>query len=124
MFRQSVLYIALALLVVVFVIALGFLYLSGVGILYPKQLQIERQAVEQSKSFTDSHNMALTNMMLEYKTLDTQLTTTDDPELQSSIRKQQQAIVQTMCRMTATMAEGTVDPVIVGFLAQHGCSVY
>ncbi len=87
--------IVIALLVVVF------------AVVRPAILQIERQSVESSKSYTDSSNIALTNYIVQYNS-------------PNATEGQQKAIIGAMCEMTAKMASGTVSPQVTKFLAGHG----
>ena len=89
--------------------------------LYPVWLAYHRVSLEQSKSFTDSHNNMLETYVLEYSRLDTKIVS--DPESKPQYEAQQKALIEQMCQIKSTMGIGTINPDIVRFLATHGgCS--
>ena len=105
--------------VVLAIIALGILAINGT--IYPWWLSIQRQAVEQSKSFSDANNNMLQTYILEYSELDTKIAEADgNPALIPAYKAQQKAIVTKMCRQISTMSRNTVDPSTITWLNNKG----
>lgn len=107
------------IIVVVAIFAVAFTAINGT--LYPWWLSIQRRAVEQSKSFTDSNNNMLETYKLEYAKLDTKIAEANgDAGLTGAYEAQQKAIVEKMCREISTMAQGTVNPNTLSWLNSKG----
>lgn len=85
----------------------GAVALGYFAIVRPAQLAIERNAVEQSKSYNDASNIALSNYMVQY-------------ESPNATDGQQRAIINAMCEITLKMKPELVSPRVSKFLAQHG----
>jgi len=116
--KDAIKYSLIALLIVA-ILAVGTTALNGT--LYPWWLSIQRQSVEQSKSFTDSNNNMFESYMLEYSRLDVKIAEAQgDDTLTPAYRAQQKAIVGKMCRQISTMAQGTVNPNTLSFLSSNG----
>lgn len=96
-----------AVMIVVFlaIVILGIFTIQAA--LYPGWLSIERSGVEHSKSYIDSQNTALSNLIREYNGNQTN-------------EAQQSAILGQMCQMVNSMRPETVAPNINQFLASHG----
>jgi hypothetical protein len=123
--KQGFKYFGLTLLgIVIVLILLAFTEQGSMLVqrwIYPQQLQVQRIVVENSKSYTDSKNTQLMNLIKEYTALDSKIYEgTKDPLISSAYRSQQKAILNQMCYMLSTMAEGTVNPIIVRFISSNG----
>lgn len=106
-------------IVVISIFAVAFTALNGT--LYPWWLSIQRKAVEQSKSFTDSNNNMLESYMLEHSRLDTKIAEANGNTVIIQVYEaQQKAIVEKMCREISTMAQGTVNPNTISWLNSNG----
>ena len=92
----------LILATIVIVVSLGWF-----AFVRPAQLSIERDAVEQSKSYNDASNIALSNYMVEY-------------ESPNATDGQKKAIINAMCEMTLKMKADLVSPRVSKFLAKNG----
>jgi hypothetical protein len=104
---------------IIAILAFGILFLNGQ--LYPLWLSIQRQSVEQSKSFTDSNNTMLATYMLEYSRLDTKRATAgENTALVNTYKAQQNAILGKMCLEISTMTKNTVNPDVLRFLNSNG----
>jgi hypothetical protein len=89
--------------------------------IYPEWLNVQRSAVESSKSYTDSKNTALMNLLSEEFALDTKIAEAkDDKELVAVYKSQQKAIKNQVCQMVATMKQGTVSSAVTQFISQNG----
>jgi len=103
-------------------LVVGLLSAGYVGItkyVYPWWLQVQRESVKESQSFTDSTNIAMSNFIREYRALDTKIAEAgDNTELVKTYKAQQGAILTQMCKTRATMRE--VAPDTLQFLSQHG----
>lgn len=97
----------MAVIVVVFlaIVILGIFTIQAA--LYPGWLSIQRSGVEHSKSYIDSQNSALSNLIREYNGNQTN-------------EAQQAAILGQMCQTVNSMRPETVAPNINQFLANHG----
>jgi hypothetical protein len=117
-FKYSIL--GAVLLVIVFaIIAVGSMAINGT--LYPWWLSIQRKAVEQSKSFTDSNNNMLETYKLEYAKLDTKIAESQGNEdLIKAYKAQQVAVTDRMCRQISTMKKETVNPDTLSWLNSKG----
>ena len=103
-------------IIVVAVIALGGLIIySQLG---PRQVQIEREIVEGSKSYNDSSNIAIANYIAQYLNLDSKISETDNKEQQVVYRTQQKAIMNQICMQIKTMQ--VKAPSNLQFINQHG----
>ena len=109
-------YTLLALLIVA-ILSFGWLGISRV--VYPWWLSIQREAVEDSKSYTDSTNIAMANYIREYHSLDSKIAEAKgDQFLIAPYQAQQSAILNQMCQIKATMNDVAPDTQV--FLSQHG----
>lgn len=86
------------------IVAVGFIWFA---VLRPATLSVERRAVETSKSYNDSSNIALSNYIVQY-------------EASVATDGQKKAIINAMCEITLKMQKDLVIPRITKFLAQHG----
>lgn len=110
---------AVITVVVIAVLALGGLAVQRV--VYPWWLSVQREAVEESKSFTDANNNMLQAYMLEYSRLDTKIAEAQgNVELVAAYNAQQSAIVERMCRQISTMKRDTVNPTTIQWLNGKG----
>jgi hypothetical protein len=97
--------IAVVIVVVLAIVAIGIFTIQAA--LYPAWLSIERSGVEHSKSFIDSQNSAMSNLIREYNGNQTN-------------EAQQQAILAQICQLSGSMQPGTVASHITQFLSSHG----
>lgn len=111
-------------LVVLGVVALAIIAFGSMLIqekIYPWWLSVQRESVEESKSFTDSNNNMLQTYILEHSRLDTKVIEAgDDQGLVVAYKAQQRAIVEKMCRQISTMEKDTVNPDTLFWLNSHG----
>jgi hypothetical protein len=115
---DTIKYTLLGLLVVI-ILTIGITALNGS--LYPWWLSIQRKSVEQSKSFTDSNNVALENYMLEYSRLETKIVEAQgNKDFIKAYEAQELAIVTKMCTQISTMNKSTVNPDTISWLNSHG----
>lgn len=96
---------AVMIVIVLAIVALGVFTIQAA--LYPGWLSIQRTGVEHSKSFIDSQNTAMANLIREYNGNQTN-------------EAQQQAIMAQLCQMADTMQADTVAPNVSKFIAVHG----
>ena len=91
------------------------------SVLYPWWLSVQRESVENSKSYNDSRNSQLFTYMSEYKDLESKIAENESnlPAV-TAYRGQQGAILDSMCQIVGTMNSETVSPDIVAFLFQYG----
>lgn len=116
---RETLWMCFLVVLVVSILAVAFTALNGT--LYPWWLSIQRKAVEQSKSFTDSNNNMLEFYKLEYIRLDTKIAEAQGLDtITQAYRVQQKAIVGKMCTEISTMAQGTVNPNTLAWLNSNG----
>lgn len=97
----------MAVIIVVFlaIVALGIFTIQAA--LYPGWLSIQRSGVEHSKSYIDSQNAVLSNLIREYNGNQTN-------------EAQRAAILGQMCQAINSMQPETVAPNVNQFLANHG----
>jgi hypothetical protein len=115
---ETIKYTLLALLVIA-ILTIGTLALQGQ--LYPWWLAIQRQSVEQSKSFTDANNNMLATYILEHAALDTKtIEANDNAPVVAAYKAQQKAIVAKMCLQISTMDTNTVKPNTLTWLNNKG----
>lgn len=89
--------------------------------LYPAQLSFQRNAVEQSKSFTDSQNAQMVNSIQDYVRLDTKIVeAAGNDQLIASYKGQQRADKNSICKSIALMQPGTVSQDVLRWVAQTG----
>lgn len=107
MFNELSESVKLALVVVVFlaIVILGIFTIQAA--LLPGWLSIQRSGVEHSKSYIDSQNMALSNLIREYNSSQTN-------------EAQKASILGQMCQTINTMQPETVAQNVNQFLASHG----
>jgi len=96
---------AVMVVIILAILALGIFTINAA--LYPGWLSIQRSGVENSKSFIDSQNTALSNLIREYNGNQTN-------------EAQKAAILGQMCQSVNSMQPETVAPNINQFLASHG----
>jgi hypothetical protein len=110
---------AVITIIVVAVLAFGGLFIQRVA--YPWWLSIQREAVEESKSFTDANNNMLQAYVLEHSRLDTKIAEAQgETDLVVAYNAQQTAIVERMCRQISTMKRDTVNPNTIQWLNSNG----
>ncbi len=110
---------AVIALVIVAILAFGGLAIQRWA--YPWWLSIQRESVENSKSFSDANNNMLETYKLEYTRLDTKIAEAgDDANLTAAYRAQQNAIIEKMCRQISTMKKATVNPSTLTWLNSKG----
>ena len=97
--------LAAIIVVVLAILALGIFTINAA--LYPGWLSIQRSGVEHSKSYIDSQNTALSNLIREYNGNQTN-------------EAQRAAILSQMCQTVNTMQPETVTSNINQFLDSHG----
>jgi hypothetical protein len=117
---QIVLALVIVLLLTISLTAFG---MWQYGWVLPWQYQIERNAVKQSQSFTNSNNLQLSNLITQYNGLEIQVVRANSAGDASSVdayKSQERAIISQMCMEVSTMADGTVNSNITSFLSQHG----
>lgn len=108
-----------SLLVVVAVTVLGGGIYAFDRMVYPAWLSYQREMVEESKSFNDSTNIALSNYIREYNALEVKIAEAEgDSALTGPYKAQQKAILGQMCQVVVTMND--VAPDNRQFLAAHG----
>ena len=106
-------------LVLIAIVAAALFF--GWKYLYPETLAVRREAVEQSKSFTDSFNIALANYAHEYASLEVDIAKAGEGSpVAKAYEEQQGAILLQMCRMISTMKADTIAPDTLVFISQHG----
>jgi hypothetical protein len=116
---SSIIGITLLSLLVIAIFTVGITALNGS--LLPWWYSIQRHTVEQSKSFTDSHNNMLETYMLEYSRLDTKIAEAQGNEsIIVAYKAQQKAVVTKMCTLISTMSIETVNPNTLSWLNSHG----
>lgn len=86
----------------------------------PFHAQLERNTVEQSKSFTDSSNLAMVNAIQQYNAIEVSITQTKDQAEIGAYRAQQKALKNDICKTRATMKPDTVSADVNTWLASHG----
>lgn len=87
--------------------------------LLPAWLGVQRNAVENSKSYNDSRNTALTTSIQEYNALEVKVAEAKgDEALTDAYKAQQKAILNNMCQMVVSTKE--IAPNTQQFLAEHG----
>ena len=96
---------AVMIVIVLAIIALGVFTIQAA--LYPGWLSIQRSGVEHSKSYIDSQNGQLSNLIREYNGNQTN-------------EAQRAAILAQMCHAVNSMQPSSVAPNINQFLAGHG----
>lgn len=116
MTKSTVKALALTLLVIVVAIAS---YLLIARVVYPAWFAIQRESVEESKSFVDSSNIMLQTYMLEYARLDVNIAQSDAATAKA-YRGQQRAIINKMCSQVATMEPSTIQPSTMAWLTIKG----
>jgi len=114
---SEMLYWTVIAVVVLGILAFGTLFIQSK--VYPWWLEIQRNAVEESKSFVDSRNDGLITMRQEYLRLEEKAVAAPG-EVVPAYRAQQKAILDDMCQIVETMQPDTVATSINQFLALHG----
>lgn len=110
-----------AVIAVVVIAALSLGIMAVQQVVYPWWLSIQREGVENSKSFTDANNNMLETYRLEYFRLDTKIAESQgDAEIIAAYEAQQTAIIERMCRQISTMKKETVNPAILAWLNSKG----
>jgi len=107
--------------------ALGLLALivGGVfainAVVYPWWLRVQREGVEQSKSYNDSRNQMLFTYKDQYADLEVKIVDVNgNKDAVAAYRGQEKAILGSMCQLVGTMKTGTIAPDISAFLVEHG----
>lgn len=96
---------AVMIIVILAILTLGIFTLNAV--FYPGWLSIQRSGVEHSKSYVDSQNIALSNLIREYNS-------------ERTNESQKLAILGQMCQMVNSMQSETIAENINQFLVNHG----
>jgi hypothetical protein len=105
--------------IVLAIITLGSLFVQRVA--YPWWLSIQRESVENSKSFVDANNNMLETYKLEFSRLDTKIAEAKgDGKLIEAYEAQQKAILERMCKEISTMKIETVNPSTLTWLNSKG----
>lgn len=103
---------------VVLAILVGFGVWAG---LFPLGLAVQRNAVEQSKSYTDSTNTAMIMYMQDWQKLDTEIAKSEgNVFLIATYRGQQRSDINLICATKASMRPETVSSVVLQFISQNG----
>lgn len=121
MFKDSMsaVWVTIVLCVCVAIVVLAMFGLNA-G-LYPRWLGVQRNAVEESKSYVDSANSSLTTYAQEYRALDSKIAEADNnADVVATYKAQQKAIMNSMCQQIASMKANTISPVSSAFVAEHG----
>lgn len=103
-FVGGLLFWLIIVLIVIAIISAGAFYWNAY--FYPKWLGVQRNAVENSKSYVDSTNSAMMTYIQQYEALP------DSP--------QRTAVMNDLCQLYSTMKPDTVRPLIASFVAEHG----
>jgi hypothetical protein len=89
--------------------------------IYPEWLSVQRLSVESSKSYVDSNNLALSNLITEFVALDVKIMDAGGDQNSINVYKAQQgAIKNQMCQTVSKMKSGTVSPMTLQFISQNG----
>ncbi len=105
------------------IVLIAILAFGGFAInrtLYPAWMGVQREAVQQSKSFVDSTGTTLANLKTEHGRLQVKIAETEKPEAVAVYKAQQQQVVEQMCTIVATMDKSTVDRSIINFINEEG----
>ena len=104
------------------ILVIGIVAIIGIyALTYPTSLAIQRNAVEQSKSFIDSHNVQLENHKLEYSRLEVDIAHAGEDETSiAAYKAQQDAIIDMMCQLKSTMDVDTINPQTLTWLNSKG----
>jgi len=106
------------LIVAAFCVIVGGVFAFN-SVVYPAWLAYQRERVEESKSYNDSTNTALSNFIREYTVLDVKIAEAKgDQSLVGPYKAQQGAILTQMCSVYVTMND--VAPSNRSFIAEHG----
>ena len=105
-------------LVVVAVLSFGTFGINKV--LYPAQIAVQRDAVQESKSFVDSTNTTLGKLKMEHGRLQVKIAESDNPEVDATYKAQQNQVIEQMCTIMGTMDKATVDRSIASFISEEG----
>lgn len=103
--------------------ALAILIFGGIAIqryAYPMWIGVQRDAVQESKSFVDSTNSNLANLKTEHLLLQTKIVESEKPESIAAYKAQQEMVISQMCIIAGTMEDSTVSQDIRSFLAEKG----
>lgn len=104
-------------------IMLAILTFGGFGInkiLYPAQVQLQREVVQQSKSFVDSTNTSLINFKAEHGRLAVKIAESKNESAVAAYKAQQNQLIEQMCKISATMDKATIDRDVVNFINEKG----
>lgn len=114
---KQVVNVAIGIVVFISIIVAGIFALNSA--LLSAWLGVQRNAVENSKSFNDSRNTALTTFIQEYNALEVKVAEAKgDESLTSAYKAQQKAIFNNMCQMAVSTKD--IAPNTRQFLAEHG----
>lgn len=105
---------SLLAVLVIGLLTAGVLFVQGT--LYPMWLAYQREQVEQSKSYVDSTNIALSNFIREYNSLEVRKT--ENPDSAAVYAAQQTAILNQMCGLYVTLEDVSASNQY--FISQHG----
>ncbi len=107
-----------SILTIVLIAILSFGEFAINRALYPAWMGVQREAVQQSKSFVDSTNTTLGKLKLEHGRLAVKVL--ESPDSTGVYEAQQQQVIEQMCTIVATMGESTVDRSIISFINEEG----
>lgn len=104
------------ILIVMFVLGGGYLLIGRV--LYPAWLGVQRESVENSKSYNDSLNAVMARYILAYNDMEIKIAEAENQDVVNVYVTQRDAIFSQMCVLKATMRN--VPPDSLAFIAKHG----
>lgn len=107
MFRNRIEELGWVFWLIVLSVIIGLAVLAFFAFVYPQSLAIQREAVEQSKSYNDASNIALSNYIVEYNS-------------PNATDGQKKAIIGAMCEIVMKMNSESVSPRVKKFLSQNG----
>lgn len=111
--------VTIAILIVFAIMSFGVLSINY--IIYPTYLALQRESVENSKSYINSRNDALFTYYTEYNKLETKIAESgENQNLINTYKSQQTAIYDSMCHMVNAMDRNNVSSLINQFLVNNG----
>lgn len=98
--------------------------LQGFGLIsLPFIKTVEREAVEQSKSYNDSKSIQLVNFIKEYNSLETkaiEAETNKELAVAKAYRSQKDAVFAMICQHISTMDINNINPKTLKFISING----
>lgn len=114
---KQVVNIGIAIVILIFIVGAGIYAFDSTFL--PLWMGVQRNAVENSKSYNDSRNTALTTYIQEYNALEVKVVEAKGDEMLTGVyNAQQKAILNNMCQMAVSTKE--VAPNTQQFLVEHG----